>query len=175
MKTLIALFESFIWRTYRVLKCTSVLLFFALLFSGCTSKEKSDVSRKNLHQCKISIKTFDNRHISFTVEIAEKDEDRQKGLMFRKSLPENNGMLFIFPKEIPLVFWMKNTYIPLDIAYIGKNYIIHSIQYKKPLDISVTYPSGKPAKYALEMNAAWFKKNTIKPGDILNLNGCIGQ
>ena len=174
-KILTGLFGFFTWRIYKGLKSFFTVAAVFLLLSGCSPKEKNHVSDRTLKTCTAYIQTADNRKISLHIEVAVKDEDRQKGLMFRQSMPEDNGMLFVFKKEIPLAFWMKNTYIPLDIAYIGKKYVINEIQQMKPLDTSVTYPSKKPAKYALEMNLRWFEKNKIRPGDMLSLNGCLGQ
>jgi len=113
--------------------------------------------------------------IALHVYIADSPDEREKGLMFVESLPWDQGMLFVFEYERRLSFWMKNTYIPLDIAYISKNGIINEIYYMKPLDYSITYPSKKPAMYALEVNAGWFKKHGIAPGMKLDLNGCIGK
>jgi uncharacterized membrane protein (UPF0127 family) len=89
--------------------------------------------------------------------------------MFRKSLPENEGMLFINDKEKPLRFWMKNTFIPLSIAYLDKDRKILNIEDMRPstsiMQESVAISeSVKPAQYALEMNQGWFKKNKIIPG-----------
>lgn len=112
---------------------------------------------------------------SLSIEIADTEPEREKGLMFRYSLPADNGMLFVFNNERKLSFWMKNTFIPLDIAYISAEGIINEIYRMEPLDYSIIYPSNKPAKYALEVNAGWFKKNGIKPGMKLDFNGCLGK
>jgi uncharacterized membrane protein (UPF0127 family) len=103
------------------------------------------------------------------VEIAKTPDQHQYGLMNRNSLPENNGMLFIFENEQTLSFWMKNTFIDLSIAYIDKNKQIVDIQEMKATNQMMvgdlpSYPSAKPALYALEMNKDWFKKNKIKVG-----------
>ncbi len=113
--------------------------------------------------------------IKLKVETAETDMERQIGLMYRKKLPPDQGMLFIFQKEEKLSFWMKNTCIPLSIAYISENGIINEIYDMKPLDISIVYPSKKKAKFALEVNRGWFKKNEIKAGSKITFNGCISQ
>lgn len=108
-----------------------------------------------------------------TVEIASTREQQTQGLMFREKMPQNSGMLFIFDQEQPLNFWMKNTFINLSIAYIGKNKrIIDIIDMKATSAIETnfpSYPSSKPAMYALEMNQGWFTKNRIKIGDLLTL------
>ncbi len=126
-------------------------------------------------KCIISIASDTGKQVALNAEIAITDEEKQKGLMFRKTLKDSEGMLFVFDKEQRLNFWMKNTYLPLDIAYIDKNGIINEIYQMKPLDVSVTYPSNKSAKYALEVNLGWFTRNRIKPGSKILLNGCLGK
>jgi uncharacterized membrane protein (UPF0127 family) len=98
------------------------------------------------------------------IEIADTDALRATGLMNRYSLGENEGMLFIFEENDMRSFWMRNTYIPLSIAYIGKNMVINEIYDMKPLDTSIIYYSKKPAMYALEMRQGWFRRNKIAVG-----------
>lgn len=98
------------------------------------------------------------------VEIADTEDKRNLGLMFRNYLDSNSGMLFVFKDANKRTFWMKNTYIPLSIAYISDDGTINEIYDMKPLDISVVYPSRRPAKYALEMNKGWFDKHNIAVG-----------
>lgn len=129
-------------------------------------------SKKGLYKIFILNNTVKS---AVTVEIADTQPEREKGLMFRYSVPPDNGMLFVFEHEQNLSFWMKNTFIPLDIAYISSKGIINEIYRMEPLDYSVVYPSKKPAKYALEVNAGWFKKNGIKTGMKLDFNGCISK
>lgn len=108
-----------------------------------------------------------------TVDVAKTREQQEHGLMFREKMPKDEGMLFIFENEQPLSFWMKNTFIDLSIAYIGKDKkIIDIIDMKATSSLQTSYPSypsSKPAKYALEMNQGWFTKNRIKIGDLLRL------
>jgi len=98
------------------------------------------------------------------VEIAEGEYTRAIGLMYRQSMPDSCGMLFIFEEEEVLSFWMKNTYIPLSIAYIDYSGYIVSIKDMLPHD-ETGVSSDYPAIYALEMNKGWFDKNNIKVGD----------
>lgn len=109
-----------------------------------------------------------------TVEIAETPVQHERGLMHRKTLAKDSGMLFIFKTEQPLSFWMKNTYIDLSIAYFDKDKkIVDIFDMKSTTSMQVdfpSYPSSKPALYALEMNQGWFVKNKIKVGDLLILN-----
>lgn len=133
-----------------------------------------DVSAKN-RLCALSISNKISKAVSLHVEIADTYDSRQTGLMYRKNLDENSGMLFVFDNESRLNFWMKSTYIPLSIAYIDKRGFIKEILSMKPLDISRTYPSSVPAMYALEVNEGWFKKNNISAGCRIDLNGCLGK
>lgn len=105
------------------------------------------------------------------VELACSVEEQSKGLMFRSELPQNQGMLFVFPRERTLSFWMKNTLIPLDIAYIDAQGKIIDIQQMQP-QTTTAHPSKAPAKYALEMNQNWFKDNKIELGTVLTLPEC---
>ncbi len=98
------------------------------------------------------------------VEIAQTLEASRLGLMFRESLPEDQGMLFVFPQKHILSFWMRNTFIPLDIAFIDEAGVIVDIQRMAPLDETINYISAAPALYALEVNAGWFEKQGIKVG-----------
>ena len=104
------------------------------------------------------------KRISIDVEVASEPSDMSKGLMFRKNLPEDSGMLFVFGKEDELRFWGKNTYIPLDIAFIGKNKEIKDIQKISPLS-EKTIGGKEKCLYALEVNEGFFNKNNIKIGD----------
>jgi uncharacterized membrane protein (UPF0127 family) len=85
--------------------------------------------------------------------------------MFRENLPENQGMLFVYPYPLVLSFWMRNTLIPLDIAFIDHKGIIISIQQMQPFDDEKLYVSPLPVKYALEMNQGWFERNKVRVGD----------
>lgn len=100
------------------------------------------------------------------VEIANDPIKRENGLMDRKSMGKNNGMLFKFPYARRLSFWMKNTYIPLDIAYVDDNGKILQIEQMSPLNTRAIV-SNHECRYALEVNKGWFKDNGIKVGNYL--------
>ena len=111
---------------------------------------------------------------TLTVEVAKTPEESAYGLMFKRKLGENDGMLFIFSKEQLLSFWMKNTFIDLSIAYFDTHHTLIEIIDMKAAQSELqshfdSYPSSKPALYALEMNKGWFKKNNIKKGDKLKI------
>ncbi len=98
------------------------------------------------------------------VEIADEPHEYKTGLMFRRYLPENRGMLFIFPYPQKLSFWMKNTYIPLSIAFISSDWKILEIYDMEPLD-ETPILSKNYVQYALEVNRGWFQRHRISVGD----------
>jgi uncharacterized membrane protein (UPF0127 family) len=100
------------------------------------------------------------------VEIADTDAERQQGLMGRTALAEDAGMLFVFGREQQLSFWMKNTLIPLSIAYIDAQGRIVDIQDMQPLD-ETSHPSAAPAQFALEVNQGFFAEHGIEVGNVL--------
>jgi uncharacterized membrane protein (UPF0127 family) len=103
--------------------------------------------------------------LTINIEIADDEEERTRGLMWRYSMPDSDGMLFIFEEERPLSFWMKNTYIPLDVIFVGKTGEIVAIQ-QNTIPLSETpIPSGKPARYVIEVNAWFCVDHSIKAGD----------
>lgn len=109
------------------------------------------------------------------VEVATTTEEKAKGLMFRKSLAANSGMLFVFPNEQKLSFWMKNTYVPLTIGFFDAKMKLLETKDMQPHlgpvpdDKLPHYESEHLAKYALEMPLGWFVKNKIKPGTTFSL------
>jgi len=99
------------------------------------------------------------------IEIADDDQQRELGLMMRRNMKEDNGMLFIFPFETLQAFWMKNTILPLDIIYVNSQNEIVKI-YKNTVPYSeISLPSGKPSLYVVEVSAGYTDKYGIKEGD----------
>lgn len=101
---------------------------------------------------------------TISVEIAATEEARAKGLMGRLSLSPDSGMLFVFREEQHVSFWMKDTLLPLSIAFIKSDGTISQIRLMQPLS-EEAIRSSKPVKYALETNQGWFERNNIKKGD----------
>ncbi len=99
------------------------------------------------------------------IQIADNDFDRELGLMYRKHMAENEGMLFIFPQDTIQTFWMRNTFIPLDMVFINSNDKIVSISRNTQILSDQTYSSAGPAMYVLEVNAGFCDKFGIKAGD----------
>ncbi|MFW6026126.1 MAG: DUF192 domain-containing protein [Candidatus Woesearchaeota archaeon] len=108
------------------------------------------------------------KDIKLKVEIADDASSREEGLMFRKSIPEDEGMLFIFDYPQYLTFWGRNTFIPLDIAFIKNNKIIN-IDDIKPLSTK-GIKSYKKCDMAIETNMGFFENNKIVIGDTIEFN-----
>ena len=118
---------------------------------------------------KIDVSIY-NKNITFNVEIAKTIEERRIGLMYRKKLLNNEGMLFIFPREKIIQLWMKNTYIPLDVIFISENKVIVDIK-KNMEKLSETIVKSKvKSRYALEFNAGLINKLDIEIGDKVLFN-----
>lgn len=133
-----------------------VFLFLAAVIVG--SCEGFD-SRSNL-----SIDTGSNR-LLLKVEVADTNEKRMLGLMHRQLLGPNEGMLFIFSEEAPRIFWMKNTYLSLDILFINAHREIIFVVPKTPPFSEEPISSHLPAQYVLEVNAGYAAKNGVRVGD----------
>jgi uncharacterized membrane protein (UPF0127 family) len=102
---------------------------------------------------------------AFTVELATNDAERERGLMYRKELPEGRGMLFDFQHDRPVAFWMRNTYIPLDMIFIrGDGRILSIAENTQPLSDGLI-PSGGPVRAVLEVIGGTARKLGIAPGD----------
>ena len=96
-------------------------------------------------------------------EVASTDPERAQGLMHRRMLPENRGMLFVYPRVEQHGMWMMNTYLPLSVAFLDAEGTILNIEDMTP-HTRDAHAAVKPAKYALEANRGWFAKRGIKPG-----------
>ena len=118
----------------------------------------------------LTIDASGGEKVEVRVEIADNIVEQAKGLMYRTALGENSGMLFVYQEERELSFWMKNTRIPLSIAYIDSDERIVDILDMKPLDDERPhYVSSEPVQYALEVNQGFFEKRGVKEGDQVEL------
>jgi uncharacterized membrane protein (UPF0127 family) len=97
-------------------------------------------------------------------EVAHTPEARARGLMFRQALPQNQGMLFVYPEPGPHAMWMRNTPIGLSVAFVDANGVILNIRTMKPFSTD-THTAAGDALYALEMNAGWFEQRGISKGE----------
>jgi uncharacterized membrane protein (UPF0127 family) len=139
-------------------KITTPILFLilTLLSLSCRPGLKSDlpVVQLTVNQNKI------------LVEVANTESTRMAGLMFRRDLGSDVGMLFVFSDSQQRAFWMKNTLIPLSIAYMNEKGIVENIL-EMPPQTEQSFMSAGSAQFALEMNAGWFAKHGVKPGDLI--------
>lgn len=100
-------------------------------------------------------------------EVVNTQETRMRGLMMRRSMPTHRGMLFVFDDFARHCMWMKNTLLPLSVAFIDEQGRIINVEDMQP-QTEDNHCAAKPARYALEMNAGWFKKRGLGPGTALN-------
>jgi len=119
----------------------------------------------------VSLHPEKGKPLSIKAEIADTPEGRATGLMFRESLEENEGMLFVFPDSAVRNFWMKNTLIPLDMIFISENMTIVRIHYALPCtsDPCPLYSSEKPVRYVLEVGGNFTAENGIEEGGVVTL------
>ncbi len=144
---------------------------FGILFLVCglflSSGWGEEVSSKNLV---IHSKNQKKSVVLSEVEIADTDPERMQGLMFRKSLPADHGMLFVFEEDTQNPFWMKNTPVALDIIFIDVRHQIVSLQENTtPFSEKLLHPTGS-YRFVLEVNAGFAKKHQIQQGDQVSWN-----
>ena len=127
-------------------------------FAGCQPKG-ADTTPFGLKTVELKI-----LNASLAAEVADTPQASENGLMFRDSLPEDRGMLFVFDHPKSASFWMRNTKIPLSIAYIDSTGKILEIESMKPLDETIVPSTSDQVAYALEVNQGWFSRHGIAPG-----------
>ena len=130
----------------------------AILFSACQTADAQGALEKLTIVTAKGAKTFE-------VEVMRTDEERAQGLMNRRYMPAERGMLFDFKEVQPAMMWMKNTYIPLDMVFIRKDGTIARIAENTEPHSTRTISSGEPVLGVLELNAGISEKEGIKPGD----------
>jgi uncharacterized membrane protein (UPF0127 family) len=149
------------------LKQGTELFFLILLVSigqvYCTPLEK------RLETTELTLEKAGGSPIRLQAEIARTEKERARGLMHRRTLPDGEGMLFVFERDQILSFWMKDTPLPLSIAFISYDGRILEIYDMKPRDLTPIY-SSRSVRYALEVPQGWFERVGIAPGDRMNLN-----
>lgn len=151
-------------------KFAKICMIFLLIFlTDCVQNSDKNFSKV----------LIDNGHADVVVdaEIADDNNERAKGLMFVESLGENAGMLFVFEREDFQTFWMKNTLIPLDMIFIDEELNIVDIKNALPCakDPCQLYKPDAPAKYVLEVNGNFTKKNGIRPGNRVRIQNKANQ
>ncbi len=151
------------------MKAAAFLAFGAIVLAGCdevprSSKERNDLKSLKTTQIKVAGK------VTYTAYIANTPDTERLGLMnvTEAGLPTDRGMIFVFPYDRLLNFWMRNTIIPLDIAYIRSDGTIVQTYTMEPLK-EFGYSSIEPARFALELRAGQFKQWGIKEGDHVDI------
>ena len=139
------------------------LSFTLLCVLAITSACNQDTRSKSDYQGGLPILSFG--HAEVAVEFAIDPATQAKGLMYRNSLPENQGMLFVFDRPKQMSFWMRNTHIPLDIGYFTADGILREIYPLYPHDETSRRSIRSDLLFALEVNQGWYKKYGVKPGD----------
>ena len=135
---------------------------FLTVISGCSAQVRFDKKELTI--------AGGNGNVSIIAEIARTDEQRERGYMFREEVKDGEGMLFIFERDQILSFWMKNTQVPLSIAFIAHDGRILEIFNMEPEDLNPVR-SSRSARYALEVPRGWFDRVGIQQGDRLDTVG----
>lgn len=151
---------------YRILNC-HFSAFLALLLTSCKKETAQVAPPKETKET--TVFPFDLGEKQVWAELAARPREREKGLMYRDSIPEGNGMLFVFEKPGPQRFWMKNTRIPLDIGYFSQTGKLLEIHAAKPFDLRGVPSHSQKVKFVLELNLNGFRKMGIRIGDRLDL------
>ena len=160
-------------------KIVVIILIIALIFGGLISTGILDFSKNSTEQNlenstipeppfkKEGELTFLKNQEKLTIEIADNDAETTQGLMFRRSMPDSCGMIFVMKENEPHSFWMKNTYIPLDIIFLDESKKIVTIQANTTPFSEAEVPSYENAKFVLEVNAGYCKRKGIEKGDVV--------
>jgi uncharacterized membrane protein (UPF0127 family) len=137
-----------------------------LLFALCLVAGLTGCQQKNSDSSPFGLRVVQLRigNSSLFAEVADNPQTSANGLMFRNSLPDDHGMLFVFEKPKTASFWMKNTKIPLSIAYIDSAGRILQIESMKPLDETPVASTSSEVAFALEVNEGWFTRNGVSAG-----------
>lgn len=137
---------------------------------GCTDKKNENKQIKEPAYITINIKGTNVK-----LEVARDRETLSRGLMFRDSLASNSGMLFVFEREGIYSFWMKNTRIPLSIAFINSGGRVVGLDEMAPYDTVTAHMPFEPYIYAIEMDSGWFSSRNVKQGDTIDIRGALKE
>lgn len=141
-------------------------LLLSLLLTACGGSEAAKPTGLKTVDDRFPVRIGDH---TVQMQLAVRAAELQKGLMFRKAMGEDEGMLFVFASGQSQGFWMRNTTLPLDIGYIGPDGVLKEIYPMYPLDERPVHSRSHDIQYCLEMNQGWFQRSGIKPGAKLDL------
>ena len=140
----------------------ALLLAAWLALTGAVLPAAAQAPQTDLPRVKLSTGMY-----QIDAQVASTPEQRMIGLMFRKEMPQYEGMLFVFDQPSEQCFWMKNTLLPLSAAFIDDSGAVVNVEEMKPQTLD-SHCSARPVRYVLEMNQGWFAKKGIKAGTRLN-------
>ena len=147
----------------RVFATLAAIAMLAAFLTSCSAQSGNgqDTDKPNAQLKTVTLRAGETRLVA---EVAATELERTRGLMFRKNLAEGKGMLFVFDSDQKVAFWMKNTSLPLSVAYIGSDGTIYQILDLVPFS-EEPRPADRSVRYALEVPQGWFAKVGLKPGD----------
>ena len=147
---------------------STLLIFFSLfiLLHGCNRQDSSDVITPLGPDHYFDIAIEDKL---IRLQLAVEAEELRRGLMYRKNMGENEGMIFLYTKPQRMSFWMRNTPLPLDVGFISSDGVLQEFYPLYPYDETTVVSRSDELQYALELNQGWFQKNNINRGAKLDL------
>jgi len=143
-------------------RCKQILCLTVCILHVCLSACASHALKTTV----LSITRADSSQVEISVEIARTDDEKSLGLMHRKELPDGKGMIFVYDRDQQMSFWMKNTLIPLSIAFIAADGRIVEIRDMQPHDLNAVR-SSRSVRYALETPQGWFDRVGVQAGDVI--------
>jgi uncharacterized membrane protein (UPF0127 family) len=158
---------------HRALVVLALAFVIGTLDAGCKNSQRMNAgtSAAAVIPARVGIPLDGGRTAAFRVELARTEAEREQGLMYRERMDSDAGMLFIFERAAPLTFWMKNTFIPLDMIFIGTDrHIVGIVENAEPRTLSARRVSGV-SEYVLEINGGMSAKLGIHPGAAVNFSG----
>lgn len=147
----------------RAFATLAAIAMIAVFLTSCSAQTGNgqDTDKPNPQLKTVTLKAG---NVQLVAEVAATELERTRGLMFRKSLADGKGMLFVFDSDQKVAFWMKNTSLPLSVAYIGSDGTVYQILDLIPFS-EEPRPAERSVRYALEVPQGWFAKVGVKPGD----------
>ena len=145
-----------------ILKITLLSLISVVLFTACDDTTKKQTTIDTLFDLSVG-------NVPFKAQVAVFDLEKMRGLMYRETLAENNGMVFVYDSPTQASFWMKNTLIPLDIGFFDKNGVLTEVKKLYPQNLDAVKSARPDIMYCIEMNAGWFDKNNVKSSAKLDM------
>ncbi|HVT71901.1 MAG TPA: DUF192 domain-containing protein [Lacunisphaera sp.] len=143
-----------------------LVLLAALAVAGCGRATPAGEAGSKTVDDWFAIKVGDR---TVRMQLAVRPDEQQKGLMFRRTMGADEGMLFIFDRPQPMGFWMRNTEIPLDIGYLDREGVLKEIYPMYPHDERTVASRSREIQFCLEMNQGWYRQNGVRPGARLDL------